>query len=111
MDVKELLARRLTPRPVKLSDPDVAGALFVRRLRVSELQRYLDAISGDPRNANLLLLSMCVCDAEGGPVFAGPEEVDKLLGDLYVEVLNQACELALGSAEGNSTSASSPRGG
>jgi hypothetical protein len=111
-DVKDLLRARFAPVPLHTGDASLDGLLFIRRLRVSELRRYLDCVSGGKeKDQNLLLLSLSVCDAEGNAVFASPEEADELLGDLYIEATNQVAALTLGEPEKNLPRAKSRRAG
>ena len=111
-DVKDILRARFAPVPLRTGDKDLDGMLFVRRLRVSELRRYLEAVTAkEGPDPNLVLLSLAVCDAKGAPVFSGPDEVEDLLGDLYVVAIEQAATLAVGDPEGNSIRAMSRRAG
>ena len=97
-DVKDILRARFAPVPLRTGDKDLDGMLFVRRLRVSELRRYLEAVTAkEGPSPDLVLLSLSVCDANGDPVFSGPDEVDELLGELWrVQQHGQLADLAAG---------------
>ena len=97
MDVKTILRNRFKPIPARLSDPDLQGKLFLRRLRVPELQAYLkglgDGTDADSPDKQALLLSMIVCDADGQPVFRDAAEASDLLGDCWLPLCDQATDL------------------
>ncbi len=112
MDVRSLLLKRLAPHPVELADPTVNGKLFVRRMTMSQLQTYMDAVKSkaSQEDQQRLLLSMLVCDADGNPVLSGPEDCDTL-GDLWLPLFEAASNIAFGAELGNSTRAKSRRAG
>lgn len=113
MDVKQMLRDRFRPIPATVKDPTLSGVLFIRRLRMPELQRYMDAVTAKTPQLETqsLLLSMAVCDADGAPMFANADEASELLGDLAADLYVQAAELAFGDPAGNSARATSLRAG
>ena len=119
MHVKEILGRRFSPIPENITDPDLSGLLFVRRLKVPEMQRYLQEVSkkkkgeDDPYAAQAMLLQMAVCDDKGAPIFDSAEEASDLLGECWLPLYEQIAELMFpGSTAGEKsdpTPASAPR--
>ena len=112
-DIKTLLRSRFAPIPAATTDPGLAGQLYVRRLKVPELQEYLKAVATPGREDKpMFLLSLAVCDADGGKVFDTPEEAEELLGDQYLPLYEQVAALLFpGGTEKNSARGESPPNG
>lgn len=110
--LKDLLRERFKPVPVVVDDPALAGKLFVRRMTMAELDRYMECVraKAPERDQQKLLLSILVCDSDGRAVFDTPDECE-ILGDLWLSVYGVAAEIAFGANPGNSTPAKSRRGG
>ena len=110
--IKDALARRFAPVPAAVTAPDMAGLLYVRRLRISELREYLKAVQADAEAAQTVLIALSVCDADGAKVFDTPAEVEELLGDQWLPVYRQCSELAFPErAEKNSPPETTPSSG
>ena len=93
MDIKAKLRARFAPIPVDLPDPEINGLLFVRRLRVPELQQYMDLVRASKDRGSseqFHLLGLSVCDSDGQPVFDSPEEAADLLGDCWLPLYEAA---------------------
>jgi len=103
--IKNKLRERFSPVPARVTDPSVTGLLYVRRLRVSELQRYLDAVRAkDGQDLPMVLLAMAVCDKSGAAIFDNPEEAGELLGGDWLPINEQVTEMLfgqMGGPEGN----------
>ena len=110
--IKDALARRFAPVPAAVTDSGMDGLLFLRRLRVSELRQYLQAVQADAEAAQTVLLSLAVCDAEGGRVFDSAAEVDELLGDQWLPIYRQCVDMCFPEqAEKNSPRETTPPSG
>lgn len=113
--IKNKLRQRFEPVPANVSDSNLAGLLYVRRLKVPELQKYLEAVRAkDGQDLPMLLLAMCVCDKAGTPVFDSPEEAGDLLGADWLTIHDQVTETLfgkMGGPEGNAPAGKTRRNG
>ena len=119
MDIKAKLKARFAPIPVKLHDASIDGVLFVRRLKMPEMQAYFDAVrsedgkAGQQHAEQAMLLQLAVCDKAGKRVFDTPEETE-LLGDCWLPLYEKITEIMFpgaGAAENFTTPGPTPSSG
>lgn len=87
---EKILAAAGKFQPVAVECGHLGGTVYVRPMTLGGMQRFLAAVEGEKHRTSVLMLTECLCEADGKRLFT--KEDEPALLDLPSNVANELVE-------------------